>query len=207
MNAPTTAEYCIARTIFACNDHGRGGREYWDHDAVTWRFTTTSDDRVSLELYAQKGASGPGPQAAGYDTTRLLGTWDLGPLAQLDLVLSGQLAANGNTRPGFDSVDSYDVPEDEADELARASATGPSAARPGWLIDECGDYQHLTLRTLNYLEYQAVCDTLGHPDHNGYIARVQANTATMAARHASRANLSEAEQFAAVLDDLCTPRN
>jgi len=29
----------------------------------------------------------------------------------------------------------------------------------------------------------------------------------MAARHASRANLSEAEQFAAVLDDLCTPRN
>jgi len=95
MNAPTTAEYCIARTIFACNDHGRGGREYWDHDAVTWRFTTTSDDRVSLELYAQKGASGPGPQAAGYDTTRLLGTWDLGPLAQLDLVLSGQLAANG----------------------------------------------------------------------------------------------------------------
>ena len=60
----STSEYCLARTIFACNDHGRGGRSYWDHDDVIWRFVTRPNGRVGLEAYAQKGTTGPGPQAA-----------------------------------------------------------------------------------------------------------------------------------------------
>jgi hypothetical protein len=182
----TTREYRISRNIFAYNDHGLGGRQYWDDDKVTWRFITQSDGRVTLELYNQPTDVGPPPYATELEPANLLSSWDMGPLSSLDDVLSAQIDAHGNLRLGADDWDNGD----ESDK---------SGIRPGYLVHEDTGSAHLTLRMLNYIEYPAVCDALGHPEYQGYIARLAATPA------ATPVKLGDHAQYAEVLEALNAP--